>query len=358
LHRILTIFRKDFGDALRDSRVLLALVVPLGIGLLYNVIIQDEEVVPKATVAYVTTGQTQLLDQVRVLAGDTVRLRLRPVADTNAVRQLVEDEDADIGLVIPAGFDAAVARGAAPEIVVVLPPSPTFSGDYIAALLDPALRQMAGQAPPASVRADVLPPGAGENIMERVGARRYLVLGAILMLIAMIGMFAVPMVLADESEKKTLDALVLIASDVEVVAAKALFGLSYIAIGVPLLLVITGLRPDDPALFALGVVALGVLLTGIGLLLGGLLSATQLNTWGGLLLVPIILPMFVIGMPAPGWLDTVLALIPTTHAARLAVNGLSGEALFARVWLSAVVLAVWCAAAYALVLWRLARREA
>ena len=36
LIRIFTLFTKDLKDAVRDARVLFALIVPLGIGVFYN----------------------------------------------------------------------------------------------------------------------------------------------------------------------------------------------------------------------------------------------------------------------------------------------------------------------------------
>ena len=41
LVRIFTLFAKDLKDAIRDARVLVALIVPLGIGLFYNYAFDD-----------------------------------------------------------------------------------------------------------------------------------------------------------------------------------------------------------------------------------------------------------------------------------------------------------------------------
>jgi ABC-2 type transport system permease protein len=358
VRRILAIFKKDFSDAVRDSRILVAIVVPLGLGLIYNFVLDDEPAVPKATVAYVAVEQSQLPEVMQALAGDTLRLSFTTVPDATEARRQVETGDADLGLVLPTGFDAAVASGAAPAITLVMPESPDVGGSVAIALLDPALRQLAGQGQPASLTVDTVPPESSENVIDRVGERRVSVLGAAIMTITLIGMFVVPMVLADEAEKKTLDALVLIATDSEVIVAKAFLGLAYIAVAIPLLFVVTEIRPAAPLPFALGLVLLSVMFVGVGLLLGGLLNPTQLNTWGGIIVIPLLIPAVIVGLSAPGWLDAVLALVPTTHGARLAVNGLSEDPLFAHAWLSVGVLVAWCMALYALLLWRLAHREA
>ncbi len=358
LKRVATIFQKDFIDAIHDSRILIALVVPLGLGLLYNFTLDDEPSVPKATVAYVAAGQSKLPDVMNDLAGDSLRLTFTAVSDSEEVRRQVEADDAELGLVLPPGFDAAIARGDAPDITLALPESPSVGASVAVALLDPALRQLAGQRQPATVTVDTILTGERESVVDRVGERSYGVLIAAFITIAMIGVYVVPTVLADESEKKTLDALVLIASDMDVIAAKALFGLAYIAVAIPLLFILTELRPADVLPFVLGLLLLSVTLVGLGLLLGGLLSANQLSTWGGILIIPILIPALVIGVSAPNWLESISALMPTAHAARLALNGVSGETLFQQSWISVGILIGWCAAIYALLLWRLSRREA
>ena len=52
LSPILTIFRKDVFDAVRDARVLVAILVPFGIGVFYNVIMDDEVSQPEATIVW------------------------------------------------------------------------------------------------------------------------------------------------------------------------------------------------------------------------------------------------------------------------------------------------------------------
>src|SRR5690606_30305461 len=112
----------------------------------------------------------------------------------------------------------------------------------------------AEQRPPAQIGYDLIDTGQ-PAVFERLGLTRYFVLASVIMLIGFIAMLALPTILAEESEKKTLDALVLVASYADVIAAKALVGICYTAFGVPLLLLLTRLRPANLPLFA-GTVAL------------------------------------------------------------------------------------------------------
>ncbi|HET9017594.1 MAG TPA: ABC transporter permease [Thermomicrobiaceae bacterium] len=364
LKRILTIFRKDLFDAMRDARVLMAIVAPLGIGILYSYMFAGTPTTPTATVAYAAADQTALIDTVRSTVGTSITLTFNRVADAAAVRQAVLDKKADVGLVIPAGFDAAVRTGQTPNLAVLLPESSTYGGDYVAATLEPALRQMAGQGPVAAIQTERLSaPTATEltsmSILNRIGLRDYFLIAAVVMLVAMIAMLALPIILAEETEKKTLDAVGLIASYTDVVVGKSLVGGAYITVSIVLLLGVTRLMPANLPLFVAGVFAFSVALIGFGLLIGGLFrSANQLNTWGGLILVPVIAPAFIVGLDAPRVVNLILWLIPSSQATRLIINAVSGQAIFPSLWSAFLVIAGWAVLAYLLLIWRLGRREA
>jgi ABC-2 type transport system permease protein len=358
LSRILTIYRKDVRDAIRDARVLMAIIVPFGLGVFYNLIMDDDSTTTDATIVWAGDSTSQLPDNFVETTRRFVYLTLDQVADEYADRKKIADEDGDIGLVIPDGFDAQIASGENPRLTIIRPQDSSIGGDYVAASIAPVLRAMAGQTEPAQLDIQSVEEHESSNIITRVGLRKYFVLASIIMLVGMIAMLAVPVILADEADKHTLDALVMVASYGEVIIAKALFGMTYILVGVPLLLAITGIMPEDPLLFFSGLAAFGIALVGFGLLLGGLFTASQLNTWGGLLLLPVLFPAFVTGLPVPRALELIALAIPTSHATRISLNGISGEAIFGQIWLSFVVIALWALAGYGLLLWRLSRREA
>jgi ABC-2 type transport system permease protein len=357
MKRILTIFRKDVRDAIRDARVLMAILVPFGLGIFYNVIMDDDESTPEATVVWAGDATSQLPQRLADATRDVVEVTIEEAPDEDTVREQVANEDADVGLVIPAGFDQAVAAGEQPQLVVVLPDSPSLGSDYIAASLAPVLRDIAGQAEPVNLDIQTVAEEESDDIISQLGLRKYFVLAAATVLIGMIAMLAVPVVLADESDRRTLDALVMVVSYPEVVVAKALFGFAYTLVAVPLLFTITRIVPENIALFTAGMGMLSIALVGFGLLLGGLFSASQLNTWGGLLLLPVLFPAFVTGLPMPQPIEIAALLLPTSHATRIAINGLAGEAIFDNLWLSFVALTIWAVAGFALLLWRLSRRE-
>ena len=358
---ILTICRKDLFDAVRDMRVLMALVMPLGIGILYNVIFQNLDRKPSATIAVYSSGQTALPDTMRALLGDVAELKFEHAANPDDLRRLVREKRANLGLLVPPGFDAALQAGNRPTLTVVQRDGAVNTDvgtSLVVRSLDRIVQQLAGQRPPAVISIDLLDTGE-PAVFERLGIARYFVLSSVIMLIGFIAMLALPTILAEETEKKTLDALVMAASYADVIAAKALVGVIYTAVAVPGLLLLTRLRPVDLPRFAGAIALFSVTLIGFGLLIGGLFrNANQVNTWSGLFLLPVIGPAFAVGYPLPGAIGTALAVLPTTQAAKLAINAMSGEAIFPHQWLSTLIVVAWGVAAYGLLLWRLSQREA
>lgn len=363
---IRTIFSKDLIDAIRDARVLVAIIVPIGIGLFYNATIGDTDPsTPSYRLAIASEGPTALPDAIRQVVGSGVELDIRQASGAAEVERLVAADDADLGLIVPAGFDEAVRQAATsgappPQLGVREPDAPTGGTVFLVQATEPALRQLAGQQLPVAFETTTAAAEPEDQIIfERVGFREYLVLGSVVFVIVMVSMLAVPVILAEETEKKTLDALVMIASYWDVILGKALVGLVYAAVSVAVLLGLTRLGPADYATFGAALLLLTITLIGFGLFVGGLFrNANQINTWSGVLLIPVLAPVFLVGVPGPRWLDVLLQIWPTSQGTRLAINGLTGERIFDRAWLSYTVIVAWGAVAYGLLHWQLQRRQA
>lgn len=359
LRIVLAIAVKDLKDALRDGRVLLPLPLPLGLGFLYNVAMPEAQK-PSVTVAISAAGDTQLMQSLKTVAGSAVDLKFNQLAGAADVQAQVQNKKADVGLIVPIGFDAAVAAGSQPQLTIVQPSSlPTTGAIFITSALDGALRLMAGQSAPALVTSQTVElPRDPTSVMLALGIRKYLVLGTLIMLIAMIAIYILPVLLTEEYEKKTSDALLLVGTQSDLVAAKVAVGLAYIGVSVPLLLVVARMAPADMPLFAGGLALLSVTLLGMGLLLGALTrSVNQLNTWSGIPLLVVIMPVFFVGLGMPQWIQTALSTLPGSQAMKLLVDGLSGQAMYGDSLVSFIVMAGWAVAIYAVLIRVLARRE-
>lgn len=355
-----TIFRKDLLDAIRDARVLIALVLPLGLALFYGFVSEGAERKPEATVYHTATLSNALPDALRETTGGSVDLTFREAASPGEVRRAVREEDGDVvGLISPPGFDAAVEKGETPGLIVVLSDSPGTGALGVADSLDGALRLVAGQEPLAVVENETVGTGGGSGASFGAGLRQGLIAISIVLLIVMIGLYVVPVILTEETEKKTLDALTMIASYGEVIAAKALVGLSLTAGSVAILMLATRTPPGDAFTFVAGMALLAVALMGFGLLMGGLLrNANQLNIWSTVAFLLAQIPAYAVVYDPPEAVGTAFSLLPTGAATRLAINGLSGEAAFPNAPLSFLVLAAWATIGYALLARTLRRREA
>ena len=358
--RIRAIYLKDLRDALRDSRLIIAVLMPLLIGLLYSFMFKDDTK-PTAKLGVVASTSTQLPAALQATTQAAMQLKVQSFADQAALTRQVRDKKVDVALIVPSGFDRALKGGASPKLTVILPASPSFGGDYVAAMLDRVTQSLAGQAPAATIARVMLPAtvGSSESAFAALGARKVFVLVAVILMLAMIAVYALPAVLTEEREKGTMEALTLIASGAEVIVAKSLFGLTYCVISVPLMLAITRVVPENVALFVVAIVLTSVTLVGLGLLLGGLMrTQTQLNTWSSVALLPLLVPAIVAGLPVPGWAEAIVSVLPTAQTMRLGVNALAGRQLFGAEWLSFVIILGWAVAAYGLVWWRLSRQEA
>ena len=358
--KILTIFRKDLIDAIRDGRVAIAVVVPILIGVLYGHVFTDSatDTTPSYSLSVYAQDASRLPEQLQARGGDSVRLTIKTRASEVEVQSHLRDGDDDLGVVIPAGFDAALAAGQQPQLSVVTPPTATAGTAYLLAALDPTLRAMAGQGPPAQIAVSGTDKPA-ESRFDRIGLKRYMVTFSLIFLVGMIAMLAIPIILTEEMEKKTLDALVMIASYGDVIIGKALVGLVYVAVASVITLALAGVHIGTPILLAAAIAAIAICLLGFGLAIGGLFkSANQLNTWGSLFLFPLIVPVFLVALPLPHWLGLIVSALPTGAASRILGNGLTGEAVFNQVPLSFAIIALWAIAGYAALFWQLRRRQA
>lgn len=355
---VVAIFRKDVVDAMRDSRVLVSLLTPILLAILYNSIFPEERLF-EAKVAYAGPETSALVRTLEERAGQTVSLKLQHVETEAEARRLVTSQDADVAFVLPDGVDDAIRQGRRPTITLIQTTDGNAAANFVSASLEAGLRSLAGQSAIATVVVERVPSGSAEaGVLGELGARRYFVLATVVMMLGMIAVLAVPIILTEEAEKKTLDALLLVANYREVIIGKALVGVAYSAASVALMLALTRLQPVDIPTFVAGTGLLAVSLIGLGLLLGGLFkTAGQVYTWSSVVLLPIIGPAFVAGLPVPDALDLALRAFPTLQGMRVMTNGLAGKPLFGDIWISYVILLVWIAIAYGLLAWRLSRRE-
>jgi hypothetical protein len=360
LTNVLAIFRKDAIDAMRDARIVVSLVVPIGLGLLYNSIFPDEGLVA-VKLAYHADDSPAIIEGIRAQAGTFADLSVQMVASEADARKLVADDTVDVAVIVPPGAEAAIRQGQSPTILVIARQTPGNEESFVTSALESTARDLSGQRPPAVVRTErVGAPAGAANIAQlgELGPRRFFVLATVVMLIAMIGLLAVPVILTEEMERKTLDALLLIARQSEVIGAKSLVGVLYVALGVPLMFVLTRLEVHNAPTLVLSTLLLSVVLVVLGLLIAGVFkNATRVYTWSSLFVVLAFAPAFAIGLPIPQLANDLLRATPTGAGMRLMTNGIAEHPIFGDAWIDYLVLVIWIIASFALLRWQLTRRE-
>lgn len=344
---------------MRDARIAVSLIVPIALGLLYNSIFPEEGLV-SVKLAYHAVDSPAILEGIRAQAGTFADLRVQEVANEAEARKLVGDGTVDVALIIPPGAETAIRQGQSPTILLIGKQPPGSGESFVTNALERTSRELAGQRPPAVVRTERVASGLADvSQLAAIGPRQFFVLATVVMLIAMIGMLAVPVILTEEMERKTLDALLLIARQSDVIAAKSLVGLLYVAIGVPLMFVLTRLEVHDAPTLVFSTLLVSVVLVALGLLIAGVFkNATRVYTWSSLFVLLAFGPAFAIGFPVPQWAEGVIRATPTGAGMRLMTNGIAEQPPFGDPWLDYLVLVIWMVASFALLRWQLSTREA
>ncbi len=343
LRRIWTILRKDLSDAIRDGRVLAIIIVPIALGLLYSVIYPDQEPRPTADVVVVgsSADAQRVAEALPEDVSSAIELTVTREPDEAPARTAVEDEDVDLAVVVPDGLLGEAQSGRGPPLRVLIGPEPSPTTQALVQLLPTTVGGLADRAPAAQVEVEPVAPSS-PSAFNAVGMRNYFVLAAIVMVIGFIGMLATPIILAEEIEKRTIEALLLAARGPEVLAAKALVGIAYSIVATALTVAVTRLPIEDVGMFLLGALGTVVSIVGLGLCFGYLVrSADKLNTWGWVLLMPFLIPAFVVAIPMAPWLDVIVQALPTAQGMRLMSDGVAGEAVFGGVGIALLVFAVW-----------------
>lgn len=334
LRRILAIMDKDLRDAMRDGRVLVLLLLPIGMALFYNATVDDEDKLPTQDVALV--GDAAVGQALERAAGDSVDVSIRRAADAADARELVDDDAVDLGIVV----------NAADDVDVLVPDDADPTTQALVALVPIA----AGQKPSSGVNVQRVAP-SDPLPADVIGARTVTVLISIVLLATFIALMVVPIQTAEEVETGTFGALRLAATGPEILAAKGLAGALYSAIGVILIVVLTSIGVEEPVPFVLAAVAMVASLVGFGMLFGlAVANATTINTYGGVALIPFVGLAVAVFFVDSGVLKTILDVLPFSQATRLMGDAVSGASPFDAGAVSWAVVLAWALAGYGLLM--------
>jgi ABC-2 type transport system permease protein len=332
------ITHKDLVDAVKNLNLLFILILPVGMSLLFRVILPTSLQRGMMEIAVYAPAGSRLVAALR----SSPQVRLFEAPSARALRARVEREALG-GVALPSRFDESVAAGKRPELAVLVnrqrPPIATAAFEH---LVTEQVWALAGQPLPVRLlRTEVGKPPAGQPGDTLGSVRDFILIILLLTGLAMTGAYVVPILLVEEKEKHTLEALLLSpAGPVDVMVAKALTGLIYCLLIAGVLLTLNQGWTATWPVTVLGLV-LGALFTvSVGLLLGGLVQTTaQLNTWATVVIVLLFLPGSGRLPGLPDSMGAVRLLVPTNYMTRLVQMGLAGDASPSAVWRDAALLA-------------------
>ena len=352
LRRIMAMLSKDLRDAMRDGRIILLLALPIGLAVFYNATIQDDDKLPETKVAVVQSGDKGVARELRSSVGKSVKLELRQARDAASARKLVAEDEIELAVIVAPTSGAGPERA---EVLVGADASPTAQS--VVALVPDALTRAGGREPTAQTQVRAIPP-VDQKPYEILEPRVVTVLIMLVMFVAFVAMMAVPIQTAEELETGTFSALRLAATGPEILAAKALAGFVYGAVGVVLTVLITRLDVADPLLFYGAAFALVVSLVGFGLLLGLLVqNSNAINSYGAFFLFPVVGLAAAAFFVDSGVFLTIIDLLPFTQAAKLLGDGASEQELFNAGVGAWAVIGVWALLGYAILARIASRRE-
>jgi len=354
--RIGAIVVKDVRDAVRDGRILVLLLLPIGLAVFYNGTASDANERPETTVAIVDPARTGIADELRKASRRSVDLTTIAARDAAAARRTVDADDAAFAVVVqPAASGDAPARAR-----ILLPENATPTAQSVVALVDDAVAAAAGRPPSSQVSVERLAVAASDRKpTDIIDQATILVVICIVMLLGFVALVVVPMQVAEEIGSGTFGALRLAATGPEILAAKALSGLLYAAGGTALTLAITGIGAHSPLRLYGGALALAISLVGFGLLLGFVSgNPTQINTWGGFIVLPVIALGTAVLVVEDGIMAVVLDVLPFSQGTRLLFDGVSPQEPFATGLVAWLVLAAWSLAGFAALTRIASRRDA
>jgi ABC-2 type transport system permease protein len=262
----------------------------------------------------------------------------------------------ELGLVIPAGIDQALAAGETPMLDgYVMAWVSSADAQELVQLVEQTVSDMLGHEVQVSLEGHSLYPEPDSF------GKPFLVSATIVIVVFMMGMWLTPRLMLDEKTSRTMDVLLVSpASYSQIVASKALSGVIGAVFGV-----VTILAMNLPVIhhwwLTLLVSSCGLLFAvALGLLVGVLVQVKhQLQVWVMVLAQPLLLPVFLVIfediIPAP--VIAAMGLIPSVTTARLLRISFSNGAPLA-MWGPGVALILGVTAAIlGVVVWQVRRSD-
>lgn len=334
------VLRKDLRMGPRSPLILWVLVLPVLMTLVIRGVfggLFD----PQPRLGIVDEGSSVVAVQAAGLDG----IEVVALDDRAELLDMVEANDLDAGLILPAGFDEAVRSGSTPDLLFYVGGESLASNRIILSVTTLELvRDVAGEAPPV----DVAVVDLGEAGIEL--SLRMLPM-IVIFAVAVSGVFATAAGVVQEKERRTIDAVLVSPVTVnEFLAAKALLGITLAMLTGVVALALNGTFGSDPLAMVLALLVGAVMMAEFGLLLGAWASDSNamFAAWKSGAIVLIYPVVFYIWPELPTWIArTGPSFYFLEPVFELAVEG----AGLGDVWVDLVIGLVICVVLVPVVLW-------
>jgi ABC-2 type transport system permease protein len=356
LHMIWMIARKDVVDTIKNQFLFLGLLMPIFLWLIFRLMFPDMSSMGTMKIAVHDEANSRLVAELRSMP----EVILSELENEQQVMDFVKKQ-AMGGLVIPAGFDDAVAGDQNPTLTVYINSRRGGGGiQAFRSLVDQQVWNLAGHdSLPAQVKTIDTAGSKSGLFGSDIQMDRFMTVMLLVLSIVGIGVFVVPSLLVEEKEKKTLKALLVSpAGPSEVVAGKALAGLIICLVIVGSMILLNKAYTGNWPVTILTLILGSLFLVLVGLAMGGFFKTiTQVNTWSSVFLVVLLLPSWVSVMPLPDPFGMIIRLVPSYYLVDLLNHSMTGNATFGSVWGGLIVLAVCTAVAFSVVVWTVKRED-
>jgi ABC-2 type transport system permease protein len=356
LRIIWIIAKKDLVDAVKNQLLFLSLLMPIFLWLIFRLVFSDMSGMGTMKIAVNDESNSSLVTELRNMPG----VALSELENEQQLMEFVQKQ-ATGGLVIPAGFDEAVARDQNPLLTVYI--NSRSGGGGIQAfqtMVDQQLWKLAGHnSLPAQIKV-VDTAGSKPGLFDGgINMNSFMSVMLLVLSIVGIGVFVVPSLLVEEKEKQTLKFLLVSpAGPVEVVAGKALVGLAACLVIVGSMMILNKSWTGNWPVTLLALILGSLFAILVGLAMGGFFKTiAQVNTWSSVLLIFLLLPTWVAVMPLPDPFGLIVRLVPSYYLVDLLNQSMAGNATFSSVWNSLIILAVCTTVAFSVVVWTVKRED-
>lgn len=347
LRRSWQVFLRELRLSPRSPVVFFAIAMPLILTFLISAVFGSLfDAKPKLGI--VDEGGSEVTVVAQELDGVEVVL----VDDVAGLRDLVEAHDLDAGLVLPVGFDDAVAERRRPDLQFYVSGESLASNRVVLAVTTVDLvRGVSGEEPPVAV---VVTPIGDEDYVP-IGDR--LLPFTVLYAVMVAALFVPAATLVDEREKRTLDAVLVTPTKLsEVLLGKAAFGVGLAMIMGLVTLALNNAFAGKPGAMVLFLLVGAIMMAELGLILGlwakDIASMyTAVKAGGILVFLPVIFVLF------PGLPQWVPRVVPTYYFLVPIYDLAVGGATFGNVTLEFAVAITICVALVPVVAWVAARSE-